>query len=397
MLSLTLLFCSISLFASASFAIEIPTLTVDNFKRLVNDTDDAWVIFFHDNSKQCKQLMKEYKKAADVFRGVVNFGAVNAKTQRPLSKRYEDFLPTLKYFVRSKEIATNFNSSLTFAAMVNFTLREIERKADGEEVYVLQDKWFAEDFSGERLTAYYAPQDVRCTNFSFEWTKLARNLDGKIRTETINCADRDFGECTEGELPQVYYHLDSASSSRYRGKHTAVDMKRWYMGRKKVASQPEPKVAEIVDQTSILRTCQFNSFCVASFLPDLTTCPYDCRQMHLRNLAALQSKYRLNNWGFMWAEAGAQHEIEEAFKSKGRYPFMVAVEIMQAKYYKHEGDFSAEALGRFLNRVDRGQAESFALDMSRVPTIFKTGMWKGKAPARLLLGKADKKKKVIEL
>lgn len=359
-------------FVSVVFASKIRTLTSNNFNNTINNDEKPWVVFFYDNSKQCKEVMTQYEEAADAFRGVVNFGIVDAQMERALSKLYEDFFPTLKFFIRSKEFATNFNSSLSLNSIVNFMQHEIERKVEGGRQFWLEQKW-TDDSSGEALAAYFTPADVRCTNFPFEWSKLSRNLEGKVNINVVNCDEVRKPECGESKLPQVYYHRDG-SGSRYQGKQSAVEMKKWYVTQTTLGVQPQGKVTEITDKASIVNSCTIGAFCVISFLPDLQVCPTECRKKLLRHLETLKAKYHLKNWGFLWAEGGAQVELEDIFKLGRHYPTtaIVDVNVMQLKYYKYNGDFLMETMESFFDDVDRGRARSFPLDLTNIPTIFKT-------------------------
>lgn len=70
---------SLSLYSKDS---KVVHLTSDNFKKLVLDSDDLWMIeFYAPWCGHCKTLAPEYDKAAKALSGVIKLGAVDMTTQ----------------------------------------------------------------------------------------------------------------------------------------------------------------------------------------------------------------------------------------------------------------------------------------------------------------------------
>ena len=81
---LVLLTLSISIntcFGLYSSKSNVVKLTKDNFKKLVTDSDDLWLIeFYAPWCGHCKQLVPAWEESANRLKGVVKVGAVDMTT-----------------------------------------------------------------------------------------------------------------------------------------------------------------------------------------------------------------------------------------------------------------------------------------------------------------------------
>ena len=60
-------------------------------------------------------------------------------------------------------------------------------------------------------------------------------------------------------------------------------------------------------------------------------------------------KYKKRMWGWVWAEAGAQMDVEEALGIGGfGYPAMAAVNARKMKFAQMKGAFSDSGINEFL-------------------------------------------------
>ena len=64
-------------------------LTKDNFKKLVIDSDDLWLVeFFAPWCGHCKNLAPAWEEAAGKLKGVVRVGAVDMTTDQDVGAPY---------------------------------------------------------------------------------------------------------------------------------------------------------------------------------------------------------------------------------------------------------------------------------------------------------------------
>ena len=79
---------------------DVVELTDSNFKKLVLQSDDMWLVeFFAPWCGHCKNLEPHWKKAASELKGKVKLGAVDATVHQALAQQYGiQGYPTIKYF-----------------------------------------------------------------------------------------------------------------------------------------------------------------------------------------------------------------------------------------------------------------------------------------------------------
>ena len=79
---------------------DVVELTASNFKKLVLQSDDMWLVeFFAPWCGHCKNLEPHWKKAASELKGKVKLGAVDATVHQELAQEYGvRGYPTIKYF-----------------------------------------------------------------------------------------------------------------------------------------------------------------------------------------------------------------------------------------------------------------------------------------------------------
>ncbi|XP_059081134.1 protein disulfide-isomerase A6 homolog [Tigriopus californicus] len=112
-------------------------LTESNFKKLVLDSDDMWLVeFFAPWCGHCKNLAPEWAKAATELKGKVKLGAVDATVHGGLASQYGvQGYPTIKYFPSGpKSSPEEFDGGRTANDIVNWALDRFTENIPAPEV-----------------------------------------------------------------------------------------------------------------------------------------------------------------------------------------------------------------------------------------------------------------------
>lgn len=116
---------------------DVVELTESNFKKLVLQSDDMWLVeFFAPWCGHCKNLAPHWKKAAGELKGKVKLGAVDATVYQSLAQEYGvQGYPTIKYFPAGpKRRPEEYNGGRTADDIVNWALEKYEVNIDPPEV-----------------------------------------------------------------------------------------------------------------------------------------------------------------------------------------------------------------------------------------------------------------------
>lgn len=125
--------------------------------------------------------------------------------------------------------------------------------------------------------------------------------------------------------------------------------------------------------------CESKPLCVVSVLPHILDCQSGCRSDYLSLLNEMGEKYKKKMWGWVWAEAGAQTELENALDIGGfGYPAMAVVNVKKMKYSILRGSFSKDGINEFLRDLSYGRGNTAPVKGGELPKIYKTEAWDGK-------------------
>ena len=131
-MKLIYVFASALLFATAValYDAKSPVVKLDksNFKKLVIESDDVWMVeFYAPWCGHCKNLKPAWESAARALKGVVRVGAVDMTTDQEVGGPYNvKGFPTLKYFGANKRSPKDYNSGRDAESIVNFALQQAQ-------------------------------------------------------------------------------------------------------------------------------------------------------------------------------------------------------------------------------------------------------------------------------
>jgi protein disulfide-isomerase A6 len=142
---------------------------------------------------------------------------------------------------------------------------------------------------------------------------------------------------------------------------------------------PAPDVLELTDESVLKRACEDHQLCLVSILPQIYDCQSNCRNSYLGLLRRLGEKHKKRMWGWVWAEAGAQSDVEEALNIGGfGYPAMAAVNTRKMKFSLLKGSFSEKGLNEFLLEVAVGRSSTEPIKAGQLPKVTSIEAWDGK-------------------
>ncbi|XP_015109485.1 protein disulfide-isomerase A6 homolog [Diachasma alloeum] len=390
---------------------DVVQLNPSNFDKLVTNSDNVWIVeFFAPWCGHCQALTPEYDKAATALKGVVKLGAVDADEHKSLGSRFGvQGFPTVKIFGANKNKPEDYNGARTASGLVDAALSAAKNKVksalngkksgssggssdskkskSSDDVIELTDENFDKlvlESDDTWLVEFFAPWCGHCKNLAPEWASAATELKGKVKLGALDATvhqekAREYG--IKG-YPTIKYFArgakDSDSAAEYDGGRTAGDIVSWAL-EKWSASIPPPEVIQLVGKDSWKDSCEGKQLCVVSVLPHILDCQSDCRNGYISTLQKLADKFKQKDWGWLWAEAGAQPEVEEALEIGGfGYPALAVVNAKKLKYSLLRGSFSYDGINEFLRDLSYGRGGTAPVKGADLPKVRETEAWDGK-------------------
>lgn len=386
---------------------DVIELTPSNFDKLVVKSDEIWVVeFYAPWCGHCQSLEPEYKKAASALKGVVKIGAVNADDHKSLGGQFGvKGFPTIKIFGTNKNKPSDFNGQRTAQGIIDAALSEIKSKVksqqsgggssssggnsggSGNDVVELTSANFDKlvlNSDDVWLVEFFAPWCGHCKRLEPEWTKAASELKGKVKLGTLDATVHDTKAQEYGVTgyPTIKFFgagkKSRSDATDYDGGRTASEIVTWAL-EKHTDSVPAPDIVELTSETVAREQCESKPLCIVSVLPHILDCDAKCRNGYIDILRTLGDKYKKKQWGWLWAEGGAQSKVEEALEIGGfGYPAMAAVSIKKMKYTSLRGSFSKDGINEFLRDISYGRGQTAPVKGASLPKIYNSEAWDGK-------------------
>lgn len=404
-LAIVALLATFSTMATAMYgpSTDVVDLSSANFKNRVIDSDEVWVVeFYAPWCGHCQSFAPEYKKAATALKGIVKVGAVDADADKSLGGQYGvRGFPTVKIFGANKHSPTDFNGARTAEGVASSALQELKKmvdqrlgkrtssgdKAGKSDVVELDESNFDElvlDSEDIWLVEFFAPWCGHCKNLAPHWAKAATELKGKVKLGAVDATVHQGLASKYGVqgYPTIKYFpagkKDSSSAEEYNGGRTADDIVLW-ANDKAAESAPPPELHQVTKLSVLQDACENSQLCVVSVLPHIYDCQSECRQGYLETLKRLGEKYKRNRWGWLWSEALAQPQLEDALEIGGfGYPALAVLNSRKMKYSLLRGSFSYEGINEFLRELSYGRGSSVPVKGAKLPQVVDVEPWDGK-------------------
>ncbi|KAL1493200.1 hypothetical protein ABEB36_011300 [Hypothenemus hampei] len=401
----------LAIFFGSSWALypsrgSVVELTPSNFDNLVIKGDEIWIVeFFAPWCGHCQNLVPEYTKAANALKGIVKVGAVNADEHKELAGRYEvRGFPTIKIFGTNKYKPEDYQGARNAEGLVNAGLSAAKTKAksalnggssssgssssdSSDDVIELTDSNFDKlvlQSDDMWLVEFFAPWCGHCKNLAPHWAKAATELKGKVKLGALDAtAHKEKASLYEVQgYPTIKYFAPgaktSSSAEEYNGGRTSSEIVQWALD-KLADSVPPPEVTQITSEEQFNEQCTKTPLCVVAVLPDILDCQSTCRNEYLKTLAKVGEKFKKKMWGWVWAEAGVQSELENALDIGGfGYPALAVISTKKMKCAILRGSFSADGIYEFLRDLSYGKGHTAPVKGQQIPKIQSTPAWDGK-------------------
>lgn len=118
---------------------DVITLTDSNFKELVLDSEDMWLVeFYAPWCGHCKNLEPHWAKAATELKGKVKLGALDATVHTAMASRYQvQGYPTIKLFNSGKKTSDSvedYNGGRTSSDIVSWAMEKLAENVPAPEI-----------------------------------------------------------------------------------------------------------------------------------------------------------------------------------------------------------------------------------------------------------------------
>lgn len=240
------------------------------------------------------------------------------------------------------------------------------------------------DSSEPWLVEFYAPWCGHCKNLAPHWAKAASELKGKVKLGALDATVHQSKASEYGirGYPTLKYFApgsrDSSAAEDYEGGRTSSDIVAFGLS-KFSESAPPPELFELISEDVATKACDGKQLCVVSILPHILDCDAKCRNKYLDILKTNGEKFKGKPWGWLWTEAGAQPNVEEALELGGfGYPAMSAVNYKKMKKSTLLGSFSANGISEFLRDISYGRGNTSPVKGADIPKILNVEPWDGK-------------------
>lgn len=391
---------------------DVVELTPANFNSKVINGDELWIVeFYAPWCGHCQSLTPDWKKAATALKGIIKVGAVNADEHSSLGSQFGvRGFPTIKFFGADKNKPQDYQGQRSASGIVDYCISQAKSAAnarlsgkksggsksgggggsgkagDPADVVELTDSNFEDEvlnYDGMVLVEFYAPWCGHCKNLAPHWAQAATELKGKVKVAALDATvhtvmSNRYGVRGFPTIKAFAAGKKDGDAEDYDGGRTASDIVQWALERA-AANIPAPEVYEVTSGDVLKDNCEGHQLCIVSVLPQIYDCQSSCRNDYLKVLKTLGDKYKKHQWGWLWAEAGAQPALEDALEVGGfGYPALAAVNSRKMKYSLMRGQFSEKGINEFLRDLSYGKGSTSPIRNAELPKIETRDPWDGK-------------------
>ncbi|XP_061609497.1 protein disulfide-isomerase A6 isoform X1 [Phyllopteryx taeniolatus] len=413
LLSGVLLGCSLLVGVRAFYSPsdDVVELNPSNFNREVIQSDSLWLIeFYAPWCGHCQKLTPDWKKAATALKGIVKVGAVDADQHKSLGSQYGvSGFPTIKIFGSNKNKPEQYQGGRSSQAIVDGAMNAlralVKERLDGKsgssgysqqqssgggskkDVVELTDDNFDKmvlQSDDVWLVEFFAPWCGHCKNLEPEWAAAAsavkEQTKGKVRLGAMDATVHQAVSSRYGirGFPTIKIFRKGEEPEDYQGGRLRGDIIERALDLFS-DNAPAPELLEILNEDVLKTTCEDSQLCIIGILPHILDTGAAGRNSYLDVMMKLADKYKKKMWGWLWAEAGSQMELEASLGIGGfGYPAMAAINTRKMKFALLRGSFSDTGIHEFLRALSVGRGSTASLAGGVIPKIHSVEPWDGK-------------------
>jgi len=393
-------------------------LTEENFNEKVINSNELWLVeFFAPWCGHCKNLAPEWEKAANVLKGIVKVGAVDADTYKQLGGKYGiRGFPTIKWFGLQKGNPKDYEQGRTANDIVKFAVAKIqeitnarlngsssgqkqekqsEKKQQNtntntggsdKDVIVLNDSNFDSILMKSNdmwLVEFYAPWCGHCKKLEPEWNKVATELKGKIKVAKVDATENS-------QLGSKFDIKGYPTIKIFPPGDKKVNKEENYEGGRDasmiVTSALEklekygfiPDIDQLTNHEQYTTDCiESGKTCILAFMPNIYESSAKERNRYIEVLKKASTLGNGKPLKFLWVQGADNFEYEEKFGLQFGFPAILVVNHSKKKYTTMKMAFDLENIKTFINRILIAR-ESFYDFPAAIPKIKKVSQWDGK-------------------
>ncbi|KAG2467964.1 PDIA6 isomerase, partial [Polypterus senegalus] len=234
------------------------------------------------------------------------------------------------------------------------------------------------------MVEFFAPWCGHCKNLEPEWAAAASDVKeqtkGKVKLAAVDATVHQELASRYGirGFPTIKIFRKGEEPEDYNGGRTRSDI---------VASAldlfsenaPPPELLEILNEDVLKKACEDFQLCIISVLPHILDTGAVGRNTYLDVIRRMADKYKKKMWGWVWAEAGAQMDLESSLGIGGfGYPAMAAINSRKMKFALLKGSFSEQGIHEFLRDLSMGRGSTATVGGGALPKINRVEQWDGK-------------------
>eukprot|EP01094_Clydonella_sp_ATCC50884_P024368 TRINITY_DN608_c1_g1_i1.p1 TRINITY_DN608_c1_g1~~TRINITY_DN608_c1_g1_i1.p1 ORF type:complete len:417 (-),score=162.41 TRINITY_DN608_c1_g1_i1:267-1442(-) len=362
---------------------KVVQLEASNFKQLVLDSPDVWMVeFYAPWCGHCKNLAPQWETAASNLEGVVSIGAVNCdedKNKQLCGQYGVQGFPTIKVAAPNKADAKkkfdDYRGERSAAAIAKFASSSIPNVVTS--VTKKSFEGFVADATDHTYALLFTPKKTASPTFK----ALSLHFRGRLQLGMVHSEDPLAAELEVNDAPALVV-FKGDERVVYEGKlkpaklraflsDFAAPLKSAASDAKKAPPPPEQKpvtsVDEVTDAETLEELCYSKRVCALGVLDGENASAEELQAQQDILLAAAKENAKLAR--FAWVDASRFPEFVAGLELSPNYPQLAIVSPSKKAVSQMIGSFTKEKMTSWIQGVLAGKKRLYPLDSAALPKL----------------------------